>query len=112
MPNCYTIRASLFPQPVQTYPSGFHHSQASPYFTAIACSPDGLNANQAGAFFAPMITPTQLPANTTVSGTDLPASFHPAQANLQPEFVATADGISPTSLLTGTPTCIFITPNP
>ncbi|CAH8556597.1 unnamed protein product [Schistosoma rodhaini] len=112
MPNCYTIRASLFPQPVQTYPSGFHHSQASPYFTAIACSPDGMNANQAGAFFAPMITPTQLPANTTVSGTDLPASFHPAQANLQPEFVATADGISPTSLLTGTPTCIFITPNP
>ncbi|CAI2728485.1 unnamed protein product [Schistosoma spindalis] len=112
IPNCYTIRASLFPQPVQTYPSGFHHSQTSPYFTAIACSPDGLNANQAGAFFAPMIAPTQLPANTTVSGTDLPTSFHPAQANLQPEFVATADGISPTSLLTGTPTCIFITPNP
>ncbi|CAH8501932.1 unnamed protein product [Schistosoma turkestanicum] len=112
MPNCYTIRASLFPQPVQAYPSGFHHPQTSPYFTAIACSPDGLNANQTGAFFAPMIAATQLPTNTTVSGTDLPTSFHPAQPNLQPEFVATADGISSTSLLTGTPTCIFITPNP
>ncbi|KAK4471420.1 hypothetical protein MN116_004849 [Schistosoma mekongi] len=112
IPNCYTIRASLFPQPIQTYPSGFHHSQTSPYFTAIACSPDGLNVNQAGTFFAPMLTATQLPANTTVSGTDLPTSFHPTQTSLHPEFVPTADGISPTSLITGTPTCIFITPNP
>ncbi|CAH8849610.1 unnamed protein product [Trichobilharzia szidati] len=107
MSSCYTIRASLIPQSVQAYHSGLQHSQAPPYFTAIACSPDGLNANQASAFFSPMIA-----THPTVSGTELSASFHPNQVNIQPEFVTTADGISPTSLLAATPACIFITPNP
>ncbi|CAL8069885.1 unnamed protein product [Calicophoron daubneyi] len=124
-PACYAIRASFVQNPAsQNYTSSTQHQQQPQlpsYFTAIACSPDALGNNRtAGAFFSPMLAAASTLSTTPVSNpssADISSQFSAQTSiNIQGSFpnvnnsaVTTA---TPSNLLTATPTCIFITPNP